>query len=107
MSPRDRERRFRYIREIGCICCRRYGYYAAPEVHHQNFGAHAGGKRLGDEYTVGLCRWHHRGVEKPPCRVGPSLAKEPRRFREIFGTDEALLAEQNELISERERLLVA
>lgn len=75
-------------------------------MHHQNLGAHAGQKRLGDEATIGLCPWHHRGIFKPPINVGPSLAKEPNRFREVFGSDDELLAEENELISEREALIV-
>jgi hypothetical protein len=113
MNPRDRERRFRLIGEIGCLPCRKRGWYTVPERHHQNFGAHAGGKRLGDEATVGLCRWHHQG--KPPEGMtrlqaerimGPSLALQPIRFRETFGSDDELLAEQNELIESAERNIV-
>lgn len=111
MTPLERERRFRRIKEIGCIVARRKGLWMLPEIHHQNFNAHAGGKRLGDEFTIGLNRWSHRGV--PPdgmtaaeARVllGPSLAREPNQFRAEFGSDETLLAFQNRLIAEREQL---
>jgi len=111
MTPAARERRFRRIKEIGCLPCRARGRFRYPEIHHQNFNAHAGGKRLGDDHTVGLCSWHHRGV--PPegmlgsetrVALGPSLAREPSEFRREFGDDSAMLAEQNSLIDARERL---
>src|SRR6185312_5324477 len=87
MNPREKERRFSRIRDIGCLCSRRRGWYAAPEVHHLNLGSHAGQKRLGDEHTIGLSPWHHRGVpvmgmNAKQCRkmLGPSLALERNAF---------------------------
>lgn len=81
-----------------------------PEVHHLNVGGHAGHKRRGDDCTIGLCSYHHRGVPLDaflPDRIrdvlGPSLAREPRAFRELFGSDDGLLAWQNELIEEAGR----
>ena len=111
MNPAARERRFRRIKEIGCLPCRMRGRFRMPEIHHQNCGAHAGGARLGDEYTVGLCSWHHRGVpsegmlgSETRVALGPSLAREPNEFRREFGSDSEMLNEQNRLIAERERI---
>lgn len=107
------QRRFRRIQDIGCLCSRRRGWRAEAEIHHLNLGQHAGAPRLGDEYTIGLSPWHHRGVpvngmSAAQCKkiLGPSMAHEPVRFREVFGTDEELLAEQDRLIAEWEQCVV-
>lgn len=106
MTPSERDTRFLAIREIGCIACLMLGLgIVGPQVHHLNLGDHHGGKRLGDEYTVGLCPWHHVG--QPPDHMwkaeaqrlmGPSWELNPNAFRERFGTGAQLLAYQNELI---------
>lgn len=111
MSPRDRERRFRYIKEIGCVACKSRGVYRVPDVHHLNTGGHAGHKRRGDEFTIGLCKWHHVGTPPdgmlvPEYSLGPSLAKQPNRFRQVFGSDDELLARQNKLLREKGKQLV-
>jgi hypothetical protein len=100
MRQRDKERRFRRIREIGCLACQVYGEWSPPEVHHLNLGGLAGHKRRGDEFTIGLCRYHHRGVGSG---YGPSLSVSPLAFRVIFGKDDELLAEQNRLIDKAEQ----
>lgn len=108
MNERDRNIRFIAIREIGCIACRMHGIdgHVPPQVHHLNFGDRHGGKRLGDEYTVGLCVWHHvgqpfDGMWPGQCRekFGPSWAREPKLFRETFGDGARLLEYQNTLIA--------
>lgn len=107
MTPRAREHRFRRLKELGCIACWMQGLMNVyPEIHHQNMGGKAGQKRRGDEYTIPLCAWHHRGetagdhVTNSDMRqmLGPSLARESKAFRERFGSDEQLLAKTNELI---------
>lgn len=100
MTPTKRFQRFADIVQVGCICCRRFGLFADVDIHHLNANGHAGQKRRGDEFTIGLCPWHHRGILPPMIPVGPSLAKEPRRFREFFGSDAELLMEENRLILE-------
>lgn len=108
MNENERNIRFTAIREIGCIACRKHGVggIVPPQVHHLNFGDRHGGKRLGDEFTVGLCPWHHMGqpfdgMWPGQCRdkFGPSWERDPRAFREMFGSGEELLAMQNELIA--------
>lgn len=113
MSPADKERRFELIYAIGCICCARFQWFKQCQIHHLNLGEHAGAPRLGDEYTIGLCPYHHQGqplagLTERECflLVGPSMAKEPVKFRASFGSDEQLLAFQNYLIERREGLKV-
>jgi hypothetical protein len=113
MNRLKRNRRFGRIRDIGCLACRKRGWFNLPDVHHLNLGGHAGQLRLGDESTVGLCIWHHRGKPLAPlnesqCRriLGPSLQAEPIAFRETFGCDQQLLAWQNDLIADTERAVI-
>jgi hypothetical protein len=70
------------------------GYVQPPDIHHQL----SGGRRKADAATIPLCPYHHRGVwndrfthlRLASTLLGPSLALEPKRFREQFGTDEEL-----------------
>ena len=73
------------------------------DVHHLL----SGGRRRGHSYTIPLCPWHHRGTfattDEFTAReieemYGPSLARSPRKFREVFGTDEELLAQTDLLV---------
>jgi len=113
MSTVAERRRYRRIGEIGCIACRRYGYFGVlGQVHHLNLGQHAGQKRLGNDHTIGLCVYHHQGYlgnqtqDWWESKVGPSLALRPVKFREIFGSDLELLEEQNRLIEQAEKQVV-
>ena len=73
------------------------------EIHHLL----SGGKRLGHDFTVCLCRYHHQGDLVPDrgqryrdqsLKYGPSLAHEGKRFREVYGDEAVLLTFQNMLI---------
>ena len=96
------------IRDIGCIVCRELGLGFVPaEKHHlTTTGRHGTGKRRGEAATIGVCSWHHRGVigegytrkEMADC-YGPGYALQARAFREIYGSDDDLLAEQDRLIA--------
>lgn len=116
MTAIERQLRFDTLREIGCLCClaNLAKFLAvtgmAVEIHHLNAGGHAGQKRRGDEFTVPLCSWHHRGVILPARgmtrltmiqRFGPSLAGGSKPFRRIYGDDEFLLRRANELLARR------
>lgn len=104
------QQRFERIREIGCIACRmRDTWRTTPEIHHLSKTGRHGGKRRGHRFTVGLCQWHHRGIPLPremlpmfasDCEYiqGPSLARQPRAFRETFGEDGPLLEYQDNLL---------
>lgn len=92
------------IREIGCIPHRMLGYAGWQcEKHHLiSTGYHGNGKRRGEQFTIGMCDYHHRGAaavgsitaRMMRLQYGPSYADEPEAFRETFGDDEALLALQ-------------
>lgn len=106
--------RFEAIHRIGCVACRKRGEINHAEIHHLTTGGLHGQKRRGHDYVVGLCVWHHRGAPFPTLEgrdrtaadclqeLGFSYARDPRRFREIFGRDEELLAYQNDLIASLE-----
>lgn len=113
MNAQAFHRRCLRIKAIGCLACRKRGWWSFPEVHHLNEDGKAGQARRGDEYTIGLCIYHHQGkvlgrftLKFLRRRLGPSLKNESKEFRETFGSDDALLAEQNELIAEQEDLVV-
>jgi hypothetical protein len=109
VNARDKERRFSILREIGCIACRAMFRMSPAEIHHLNLGGKAGQKRRGDEYTIPLCGWHHRsaittGFTATSMRkmCGPSLARESKEFRRLYGTDDYLLAKVNGLVKKHE-----
>ena len=94
------------VKECGCLACLQEGLgsdYA--EAHHLNIGDKHGAPNRGHAFVVGLCSWHHRGVP-PDGRTanyarqayGPSLAKEPRAFRERYGSGDALLLKQERVL---------
>lgn len=97
--------RMNSIKEEGCVIARHLGVGWLPaEIHHLNQGGRHGGRRLGHAFTVGLNPWSHRGVPldgwtAERCRevLGPSMAREPRAFRELW-SDELLLEMQNRLL---------
>jgi hypothetical protein len=95
--------RFASIKDIGCICCRLDGFdWTYCDVHHLlTTGLHGNGERRGDEFTVGLCKWHHVGRRDDSCHwaIGPSYASNARAFREKYGDDEVLLTIQNTLLA--------
>jgi len=100
-------KRFEAIVAIGCIVCRKLDMgYVQAEVHHLNVCSQPGRKRRGHDFTIGLCAWHHRadpmGYSVPYMEqhCGPTWAHHKRKFIETFGTDDALLEYQNELIKE-------
>ena len=94
------------IRDIGCICCLREGEVTLASKHHLlTTGLHGNGKRRGEQFTVGLCPWHHQGVPFDGFTLarmrgifGPSYHHHAKAFRDRYGDDESLLAVQNELI---------
>lgn len=100
---------FAAMRRGGCLACRtnlHRALFRMPinlrhglEIHHLL----SGGVRIGHHATVALCRYHHQGDKWPniehgynhtAARYGPSLGREPRAFRAMYGDDATLLAQQ-------------
>lgn len=104
------QERFDAIKEIGCVVARLRGLGFVPcEIHHLTVGGKHGQKRRGHRYTVGLNPWSHRGepfsnYTAAECRrmFGPSYAREPRAFRELY-PDDWMLERQDELIGWNEQ----
>lgn len=102
-------RRWKDAKARGCVACHlntvdhgmaRASFQHDLEMHHLL----SGGRRRGHDETICLCTYHHQGGRLPyPDRgyeahakaFGPSFGREPRRFREVYGTDDELLAYQN------------
>ena len=100
-ANKKEKRRMQLLPQVGCICCRAYGIETDQiQVHH----IVQGGRRLGHEYTLPLCYWHHEGVppegltrKEAESRVGPSL-KSKKRFNEVFGSELELLEYVNKAL---------
>lgn len=77
-------------RAHGCAACHLRGNHKQPgatEIHHRTTGDLHGQKQLGQDATVALCSWHHRGLPlygqtQAVMRdtYGPSLAYHKRDF---------------------------
>jgi hypothetical protein len=104
------QRRDFAIREIGCLACLLSDRRSMPVARHHllTTGRHGTGKRRGERESIGLCDYHHQGAKQVGTAFarncvaegyGPSLADEPRAFRQRFGTDDELLTLQNQLLA--------
>ena len=95
--------RLGWIHTLPCCCCQKEEI-AQPnptEAHHivdKGYREHSGG----DEATLPLCRWYHRGVpiegwsaSKMTFEYGPSLALHKKRFIDTYGTERELLEQVN------------
>lgn len=94
------------VKRGGCLCCIAKGFEPdmdnppAVDGHHLTSAS----LRLGHEFMVGLCVWHHAGrlyvegwdIDMHRDNLGPSLAEGSKPFNEAFGSDEFLLEWQNE-----------
>lgn len=97
------------ISESTCVIARHLGLgYVPATVHHLTIGGRHGQKRRGHRFTVALNYWSHLGhpfgnYTAAECKAmfGPSYAKEPRAFRELY-SDDWLLAETDAMIGWQE-----
>lgn len=94
-ATKAQQERFSELQRIGCIACNvsRLGFRHA-EIHHIT----RSGRRMGHDYTIPLCAWCHRAVPDGNLSpsdmdrlIGPSLARNKRRFVEVYGTELELL----------------
>lgn len=89
------------VKRLECVCCEieDVPQPSPTEAHHLNLDGHAGQKRLGDEYQIPICGWHHRAVRRMGmgCDAmtrlyGPSLALDSKQFHFAYGSDMELHA---------------
>lgn len=101
LTKADLERR-RAIHAGNCMACAQRGIDMTDsgliQWHHTN------GRKHNDQ-TCGLCQWHHmgrvpEGWSPESCReyFGPSLHHEKKAFHAEFGSNEALLEQQNRVL---------
>ena len=102
-ATRAEKRRMDRIKIIGCLPCLLDGMPdRICDVHHVLDDS--GEKRLGHRFTYGGCLWHHKGDERPYGKstmrevFGPSLAEEPSRYAERYGSEQQLVELQDFLI---------
>ena len=104
-------------RAHGCAACLLRNNRKQPgatEIHHRTVGDLHGNKQLGQDCTVALCSWHHRGVllfgmtvESMRDAYGPSLHHHKRDFltwvQDVLGerSTAALQAWQDKEINRR------
>jgi len=98
---KEDKRRFQLLQEVGCLPCRMRGLgHQFGDVHHLIDG----GRRIGHQATICLCKWHHTGAEPnvsdKVCEEykGPSLARNKRAFYNEFGSEQELLEATNEAL---------
>ena len=102
--------RYTALREMGCIACSMIGLLAPcgpTEIHHlvdKGTRQHSGGNQA----TIPLGRWHHRGIPLADHNerymeafYGPSMALSKRMFIVRFGTERQLLAQVNDRLKGR------
>lgn len=119
LNKSEKDARYEALYAIGCLCCRiniATKLFKATglrcEIHHLNQDGKHGNKRRGDEFTIPLCTWHHRGKGVPPnepnkqitveemaAKYGPSWVQSGNRFHEEYPTDDELLEFVNGLIA--------
>jgi Recombination enhancement, RecA-dependent nuclease len=82
-------------RDLGCIVCKGEGIDSPCEIHH----ILSGSRRLGEDYVLGLCQIHHRGLINTP----EAVSRHPwrREFEARYGTEMELLEKTRELCGER------
>lgn len=96
MTQSERKERFDAISKIGCLICRvHHGVHTQPQIHHLlGIKYRAMGRKANDAHTIGLCVWHHTGGDNAIL----SVHRNPKLFRQYYGSQEELLEMQDKLI---------
>lgn len=98
---KSEQERIRRAKEAGCLACWLRGFGPVFGEYHHTL---SGGKRRGHRFGFCLCPGHHRGefngvpYEEWKRKYGPSLAKEPKAFREAFLADDEFIAFQDQVL---------
>ncbi len=101
-AQRERMERIKWIGCVPCLLARMPD--SQCDVHHVLAGG-IGSDRMGHDFTYGNCPWHHKGDcwnRQTPFvmenLLGPSMAREPRLYREAYGTELELIKMQDFLL---------
>jgi len=79
--------------ELGCIACRKLGYYDTPAgIHHIRYGQ-GKSQRASHRHTLGLCGHHHQTGG-----YGEAFYAGKKAWEAKFGTELELLQETYELL---------
>lgn len=102
MNAEERERRNRCC-SLGCIACLMEGNGACGVVEYHHLLV--AGERAGHRFGVALGAWHHQGNSlgnatrgEMTAWYGPSLKHDARTFHAAYGSDQALLDYQDNLL---------
>ena len=77
---------YKTVAELGCIVCRKMGYFDTPaEIHHIK-NQYRLGKKADYLETIPLCPYHHRTSDE-------AYHHSPKKFTDKWGTQEELLKE--------------
>ena len=83
------------IAALGCIPCKRMGYYWAPaEIHHVRKLRTS--KKRKNAPRIPMCYWHHRGGG-----YGVALHAGEKEFEKNYGTVDSMLDEVAEMLTRR------
>ncbi len=91
MVSKAEKKHMQKVVELGCLVCRKLGYYDAPaEIHHikNNTGM---GRKENNFCVIPLCANHHRNTNF-------SYHYSPKQFTKDWGSQEDLLKETLELL---------
>jgi hypothetical protein len=94
MTPNQRKIRFQRLVELGCVVCHNLGLgYTHPEIHHLRGYPWSGtGQRALDEFTIPLCRVHHRtGGTDHKGEKHYGYHQSPAQFEALYGSQGDLL----------------
>jgi hypothetical protein len=98
MTTKAEKAHMNRVAEIGCIACRKVGFYGTPaELHHIRETAGMGQRSDADE-VIPLCPAHHRGIMHPAV---PSIHLARKAFMRQFGKEADLVGEVNEILNPR------
>lgn len=79
--------------ELGCIVCRKIGYFDTPaEIHHIRSGV-GKGQRASHFEVLPLCPFHHRNGG-----YGEAFHAGPKVWQDRFGSEKRLLKEVYEML---------
>lgn len=83
------------VAELGCIACRKMGFYDTPaEIHHVSKGV-GKGQRASHFDVIPLCPYHHRNGG-----YGEAIHAGRKAWEAKFGDEHELLKEVKELLND-------